>query len=131
MKIELSIDNRYVNLCKIKSVKLDKEGKRMIMAGWRSVEAFLNRSFFPGMDNLLVTLSIDDVCIFQKTKVRLKKEHYNNVFELLELFLKDKIYFYRKLEPDEITPILTAEYQRNLKYVKHMHELNLMMKERG
>ena len=131
MKIELSIDNRYVNLCRINILKLDKEGKKMLIAGWKSAEAFLKRSCFPGMDNLLITLTIDDKCIFQKTKVRLKKEYYSNVFELLEMFLKDKIYFYRKLEPDEITTALTSEYQNNLKNVKLMHDLNLALKERG
>ena len=111
-------------------MSLDQEGKKMIMGGWKSAEAFLRKSFFPGMDNLLITLSIDDECIFQKTKVRLKKERYDNVFELLELFLKDKIYFYRKLELEEITSVLTSEYQNNLKNVKRMHELNLALKER-
>ena len=113
MKVELSVDNNYLNLCKV-NVIVNRNGKKKIDREWEKVERFIANSNFAGKNNLIVSLSIDDKIIFQQTKVKHKAERYQSVFHMMERFLMDKLHFYHKLTPEERTNELDAEYKRNI-----------------
>lgn len=127
MHIKLSIDNRFISLCNI-DVKFDENGKARLMEAWKTVERFIDNSNFAGVQNLIVSLEIDGTSIFDKTKVRLKKSQYKNVFSVFEEFLQDKIYFFRQLEEEEKTDFLCRQYDSNLRQIKLIHMLSDEMK---
>ncbi len=127
MQIELSIDNRYLSLCSVKTL-FDRKGKQRIANEWMRVEKFIQNSSFPGKQNLIITLLIDDKPVFLKTKVKYKEESYRNVFQLLENFILDKLYFFQKLEEDEKTTDLQQEYMQNKETLTILKRLNKEMK---
>lgn len=127
MHIKLSIDNRFISLCNV-DTKFDKDGKVILIKAWKNVERFIINSNFAGVQNLIVSLEIDGISMFDKTKVRLKKSQYKNVFCVFEEFLQDKIYFFKQLEEEEKTDFLCRQYQSNLKQIKIIHTLCEEMK---
>ena len=128
MQIKLSIDNRFISLCNV-DTEFDDTGKKKISEAWKLVERFINNSNFAGVQNLIVSLDIDGTVFFDKTKVRLKKSQYKNVFNVFEEFLQDKIYFFKQLEEEEKTDFLCRQYQSNLKQIKIIHTLSEEMKD--
>lgn len=128
MHIKLSIDNRFISLCNV-STEFDDAGKKKIIEAWKTVERFICNSNFAGVQNLIVSLEIDETTFFDKTKVRLKKNHYKNVFNVFEEFLQDKIYFFKQLEEEEKNDFLCRQYQSNLKQIKIIHTLSEEMKD--
>lgn len=98
------------------------------MEAWKTVERFIDNSNFAGVQNLIVSFEIDGTSIFDKTKVRLKKSHYKNVFSVFEEFLQDKIYFFKQLEEEEKTDFLCRQYDSNLRQIKLIHMLSDEMK---
>lgn len=128
MRIVLSVDNRFLNLCKV-SVKCDNNGKMKLDQAWSEVERFIQNSNYDGKRNLLVSLEIDEEIFFHDTKMKMKKESYHDVFEFLESFLQDKIYFYHHLEKEEKTQFLYAQYQENEKMLKKIQQVKRMMRK--
>lgn len=126
MKIELSIDNNFINLCNL-DVSLNRSTKKILNDEWKKVERFIEKSTFNGKNNLTVSLMIDDEIIFNKTKMKYKGIRYHNVFHFLENFLRDKIYFYRKLKEDERTEQLKEEFFNNQMNLYVISQLNREM----
>lgn len=126
MQIRLSIDNRFINLCDVETM-FDASGKKLIKEAWKNVLKFMQNSSFAGQQNLIVCFEIDEMQIFDKTKIRMKKEEYQNVFELFDEFLRDKIYFYNQLEEPDKTDFLYHQYLTNLKQLKLIKTLSKEM----
>ena len=123
MKIEISVENKYLNLYNVKTI-FDERGKKLLLHKWKNVESFMQCSNFSGKQNLTVTLIVNDRIIFDKTKMKHKEESYQNVFQMLENFLLDKIYFYKKLKYEDKTEQLEHEYIQNKNNLVLIQKLN-------
>lgn len=130
MYVSITIENRFISLCSVET-EFNKKGKSKLKNAWKHVEDFLNKSNYAGVNNLLVTLEIDGRMMFDKTKVRLKRDHYETVFHMLEEFLLDKIYFFRQLEKQEIDDFLEEQYKQNCKDLKVIRNLKKEMRYYG
>lgn len=128
MKIKLSVDNNYLNLFNVETV-LHRNGKKKIESEWKKAERFMKNSHFAGKKNLTVSLSVNNNVIFDKTKVKHKEDSYHNVFQLLENFLLDKLFFFNKLERNERTYQLEQEYIQNQLNLITIKKLNQEMRK--
>lgn len=129
MKIELSVDNNYLNLCTIKT-SMSRKGRKLIHQEWQRAEKFMKNSNFHGKQNLTISLKIDNQIYFNKTKVKHKEDFYQNVFQLLEDFIMDKIYFFNKLDSSEKSFQLEQEYVQNQLNLITIKKLNKEMRKR-